>query len=126
MKCWKVNVDSDTVQKERRLQENKRTIETQRKAIQELQFGNENLSIKLEEQISENEDLRNKNNATRNLCNILKDTFQRSAKNMQLFESEREETHHLVMENSESIQKLIAAFESLRILAEADQQEMQK
>ncbi|XP_022597709.1 synaptonemal complex protein 1-like [Seriola dumerili] len=126
MKCWKVKVDSDTVQKERRLQENKRTIETQRKAIQELQFGNENLSIKLEEQISENEDLRNKNNATRNLCNILKDTCQRSAKNMQLFESEREETHHLVMENSESIQKLIAAFESLRILAEADQQEMQK
>lgn len=37
MKCWKVKADSDTVQKERRLQENKRTIETQRKAIQELQ-----------------------------------------------------------------------------------------
>lgn len=37
IKCWKVKVDSDTVQKERRLQENKRTIETQRKAIQELQ-----------------------------------------------------------------------------------------
>ena len=37
IKDWKVKVDSDTVQKERRLQENKRTIETQRKAIQELQ-----------------------------------------------------------------------------------------
>ncbi|XP_071351661.1 synaptonemal complex protein 1 isoform X2 [Trachinotus anak] len=126
IQCWKVKVDSDTVQKERRLQENKRTIETQRKAIQELQFGNESLSIKLEEQISENEDLRNKNNGTRNLCNILKDTFQRSAEKMELFESEREETHHLFMENSESIQKLIAAFETLRIRAEADQQEMQK
>uniref|UniRef100_A0A4W6CIW5 Synaptonemal complex protein 1 n=1 Tax=Lates calcarifer TaxID=8187 RepID=A0A4W6CIW5_LATCA len=126
IKCWKVKVDSDTVQKERRLQENKRTIETQRKAIQELQFGNESLSIKLEEQISENEDLRNKNNATRNLCNILKDTFQRSAEKMLLFESEREETHHLFMENNVNIQKLVAAFESLRIRAEADQQEMQK
>ncbi|XP_070758417.1 synaptonemal complex protein 1 [Enoplosus armatus] len=126
IKCWKVKVDSDTVQKERRLQENKRTIETQRKALQELQFGNESLSIKLEEQISENEDLRNKNNGTRNLCNILKDTFQRSAEKMHLFESEREETHHLFMENSESIQKLIAAFESLRVRAEADQEEMQK
>lgn len=114
IKCWKVKLDSDTVQKERQLQENKRTIETQRKAIQELQvctwvtaflcmsfsvttyicylflifrvidngikkycstmwdvcwhtlcvlslqFGNESLSIKLEERISENEDLRNK------------------------------------------------------------------
>ncbi|KAF3837514.1 hypothetical protein F7725_004978 [Dissostichus mawsoni] len=76
VKCWKVKVDSDTLQKERRLQGNKRTIETQRKAIQELQriilmilfalcvlssqFGSESLSVKLEEQISENEDLRNK------------------------------------------------------------------
>ncbi|KAF3837508.1 hypothetical protein F7725_004972 [Dissostichus mawsoni] len=75
VKCWKVKVDSDTLQKERRLQGNKRTIETQRKAIQELQriilmilfalcvlssqFGSESLSVKLEEQISENEDLRN-------------------------------------------------------------------
>lgn len=30
-------MDSDIVQKERKLHENKRTIETQRKAIQELQ-----------------------------------------------------------------------------------------
>uniref|UniRef100_A0A672ZEG8 Synaptonemal complex protein 1 n=1 Tax=Sphaeramia orbicularis TaxID=375764 RepID=A0A672ZEG8_9TELE len=104
IKCWKVKVDSDTVQKERKLQENKRTIETQRKAIQELQFGNESLSIKLEEQISENEDLINKNNAIQNLCNILKDTFERSAEKMHLFECEREETHHLFMENNESIQ----------------------
>lgn len=37
IKCWKVQTDTDTVQKERRIQENKRTIETQRKAIQELQ-----------------------------------------------------------------------------------------
>ncbi|XP_075953148.1 synaptonemal complex protein 1 [Anarhichas minor] len=126
IKCWKVKVDSDTVQKERKLQENKRTIETQRKAIQELQFGSESLSVKLEEQISENEELRNKNNGTRNLCNVLKDTFQRTAEKMHLFESEREETHHLFTENSGSIQKVIAAFESLRIQAEADQQEMQK
>ncbi|XP_071398385.1 synaptonemal complex protein 1 [Centroberyx affinis] len=126
IKCWKVKVESETVQKERKLQENKRTIETQRKAIQELQFGNESLSIKLEEQISENEDLRNKNNATQNLCTLLKDTFQRSAEKMHLFESEREETHHLFMENSESIQKIIAAFKSLHIRVEADQHEMQK
>ncbi|XP_029005595.1 synaptonemal complex protein 1 isoform X2 [Betta splendens] len=126
IKCWKFKVDSDTVQKERLLQENKRIIETQRLAIQELQFGNESLSIKLEEQIAENEDLRNKNSATRNLCNLLKDTFERSAEKMNLFESEREETHHLFIENSESIQKLTAAFESLQIQTEADQEELQK
>ncbi|KAM4588658.1 synaptonemal complex protein 1 isoform 2-T2 [Odontesthes bonariensis] len=126
IKFWKIKVDSDTVQKERRLQDNIRTIETQRKAIQELQFGNESLSINLEEQIGENEDLRNKNNATRNLCNILKETFQWSADKMHLFESEREETHQVFMENSDSIKKLMSAFENLRIRVEADQQEMQR
>nr|XP_043879216.1 synaptonemal complex protein 1 isoform X1 [Solea senegalensis]XP_043879217.1 synaptonemal complex protein 1 isoform X1 [Solea senegalensis] len=126
IKCWKVKADSDTVQKERRLQENKRTIETQRKTILELQFANESISTKLEEQMSENEDLRNKDNATRNLCNILKHTFQRSAEKMHLFESEREETHHLFMENSERIQKIVAVFESLQIQVESDQQEMRK
>ncbi|XP_058487832.1 synaptonemal complex protein 1 isoform X3 [Solea solea] len=126
IKCWKVKADSDTVQKERRLQENKRTMETQRKTILELQFANESISTKLEEQTSENEDLRNKDNATRNLCNILKHTFQRSAEKMHLFESEREETHHLFMENSERIQKIVAVFESLRIQVETDQQEMRK
>lgn len=34
---WKVQIASDTVQMDRRLQENKKNIETQRKAIQELQ-----------------------------------------------------------------------------------------
>uniref|UniRef100_A0AAY5L1I6 Synaptonemal complex protein 1 n=1 Tax=Esox lucius TaxID=8010 RepID=A0AAY5L1I6_ESOLU len=126
VKCWKVKVESEAVQKDRKLQENKRTIETQRKAIQELQFGNESLSIKLEDQISENEDLRNKNNATRNLCNVLKDAFDRSEEKIHLFESEREETHHLFMDNSESIQRMIASFESLRIQTEADRHEMLK
>ncbi|XP_053723671.1 synaptonemal complex protein 1 isoform X6 [Synchiropus splendidus] len=126
IKCWKLNVDFEVVQKETKLKENKRIIETQRKAIQELQFGNESLSIKLEEQISENEDLRNKNNATYNLCNILKDTFERSAEKMHLFESEREETHQLFMENSDTIQKMIAGFKSLSLQVEADQQEMMK
>ncbi|XP_005943019.1 synaptonemal complex protein 1 [Haplochromis burtoni] len=126
IKCWKVKVYSDTVEKERRLQDNKRTIETQRKAIQELQFGNESLSIKMEEQISENEELRNKNNSTWNLCNILKETFDSSVEKIHLFEAEREETHHLLTENNESVKKMIAAFESLRVRVETDQQEMQK
>ncbi|XP_016892362.1 synaptonemal complex protein 1 isoform X2 [Cynoglossus semilaevis] len=126
IKCWKVRADSDTMQMEMQLQENKKTIETQRKAIQELQFANESLSMKLDEQISENEDLRNRDNATRNLCSILKDTFQQSAEKMHLFESEREETQHLLIENNERIQKLVSAFESLQIQVETDQQEMQK
>ncbi|XP_062853487.1 synaptonemal complex protein 1 isoform X2 [Trichomycterus rosablanca] len=126
IKVWKLKMDSEILHKERMLQDNKRTIETQRKAIQELQFENESLSMKLEEQLYENEDLQNKNNATRNLCNILKDTFERSAEKMSLFEAEKEETHDLFMQNHKNIQRMVAAFENLRIQAEADQQELLK
>uniref|UniRef100_A0A672RM69 Synaptonemal complex protein 1 n=1 Tax=Sinocyclocheilus grahami TaxID=75366 RepID=A0A672RM69_SINGR len=103
IKMWKFKIDSEISQKDRKLQENRKTIETQRKAIQELQFANESLSMKLEDQLNENEDLRNKSNATRNLCNILKDTFERSAEKINLFEAEREETHDLFIQNSENI-----------------------
>lgn len=37
IKAWKLKMDYDISQKERKLQENRQTIETQRKAIQELQ-----------------------------------------------------------------------------------------
>lgn len=39
IKAWKLKMDYDILQKDRNLQENKRTIETQRKAIQELQVN---------------------------------------------------------------------------------------
>ena len=37
IKKWKVNVESELKQKENKLQENRKIIEAQRKAIQELQ-----------------------------------------------------------------------------------------
>ncbi|KAJ0068660.1 hypothetical protein NL108_010341 [Boleophthalmus pectinirostris] len=126
IRSWKVKIDSDIVQKERKLYENKRTIETQRKAIQELQFGNESLSIKLEEQISENEELTNRNNTTRNLCNILKDTFERSVEKMHLFEREREETHNLLLEYHENLQKHLETLAALQLKSEANHSELQK
>ncbi|KAK1796488.1 hypothetical protein P4O66_009525 [Electrophorus voltai] len=110
VKSWKLKMDSEISQKDRKIQENRKTIETQRKAIQELQFENEHLSMKLEEQLDENEDQRNKNNATRTLCNILKDTFERSTEKMSLFEAEREETHGLFMQNHETIQATVLLF----------------
>uniref|UniRef100_G1U164 Synaptonemal complex protein 1 n=1 Tax=Oryctolagus cuniculus TaxID=9986 RepID=G1U164_RABIT len=79
IKKWKVNIESDVKQKENKLQENRKVIEAQRKAIQELQFENEKVSLKLEEEIQENKDLIKENNATRNLCNLLKETCARSA-----------------------------------------------
>ncbi|XP_053512042.1 synaptonemal complex protein 1 isoform X2 [Artibeus jamaicensis] len=124
IKKWKVNVESELKQKENKLQENRKIIEAQRKAIQELQFENEKVSLKLEEGIQENKDLIKENNATRHLCNLLKETCTRSAEKTKKYEYEREETRQVYMDLNNNIEKMIIAFEELRVQAENSRLEM--
>ncbi|XP_068394249.1 synaptonemal complex protein 1 isoform X2 [Eschrichtius robustus] len=118
IKKWKVSVESELKQKENKLQENRKIIEVQRKAIQELQFENEKVSLKLEEGIQENKDLIKENNATRHLCNLLKETCARSAEKTKKYEYEREETRQVYVDLNSNIEKMIIAFEELRVQAE--------
>uniref|UniRef100_A0A8C4LCR6 Synaptonemal complex protein 1 n=1 Tax=Equus asinus TaxID=9793 RepID=A0A8C4LCR6_EQUAS len=124
IKKWKVNVESELKQKENKLQENRKIIEAQRKAIQELQFENEKVSLKLEEGIQENKDLIKENNATRHLCNLLKETCARSADKTKKYEYEREETRQVYVDLNNNIEKMIIAFEELRVQAENSRLEM--
>ncbi|XP_055258419.1 synaptonemal complex protein 1 [Moschus berezovskii] len=124
IKKWKVSVESELKHKENKLQENRKIIEAQRKAIQELQFENEKVSLKLEEGIQENKDLIKENNATRHLCNLLKETCARSAEKTKKYEYEREETRQVYMDLNSNIEKMIIAFEELRVQAESSRLEM--
>ncbi|XP_058394854.1 synaptonemal complex protein 1 isoform X2 [Diceros bicornis minor] len=124
IKKWKVSVESELKQKENKLQENRKIIEAQRKAIQELQFENEKVSLKLEEGIQENKDLIKENNATRHLCNLLKETCARSAEKTKKYEYEREETRQVYVDLNNNLEKMVIAFEELRVQAENSRLEM--
>uniref|UniRef100_K7F7R8 Synaptonemal complex protein 1 n=1 Tax=Pelodiscus sinensis TaxID=13735 RepID=K7F7R8_PELSI len=124
IKRWKATIESELKQKERKLQENKKIIEAQRKAIQELQFENEKLSLKLEDEICENKDLLQENTATRHLCNLLKETCARYTEKSNKYEHEREETRHLYVTLNNNIERMILAFEELRVQAENSRLEM--
>ncbi|NP_035646.2 synaptonemal complex protein 1 [Mus musculus] len=124
IKKWKVSIESELKQKENKLQENRKIIEAQRKAIQELQFENEKVSLKLEEEIQENKDLIKENNATIHWCNLLKETCARSAEKTNKYEYEREETRQVYVDLNSNIEKMILAFEELRVQAENARLEM--
>ncbi|KFP33933.1 Synaptonemal complex protein 1, partial [Colius striatus] len=127
IKRWKLTVESELKQKERKLQENRKIIEAQRKAIQELQasiFENEKLSLKLEDEICENKDLLKENSASRHLCNLLKETCAHFTEKSTKYEHEREETRHLYAELSNNVERMIMAFEELRVQAENTRLEM--
>uniref|UniRef100_A0A8C5KYV2 Synaptonemal complex protein 1 n=1 Tax=Jaculus jaculus TaxID=51337 RepID=A0A8C5KYV2_JACJA len=84
----------------------------------DFEFENEKVSLKLEEEIQENKDLIKENNATRHLCNLLKETCARSAEKTKKYEYEREETRQVYVDLNNSIEKMIIAFEELRVQAE--------
>ncbi|XP_040547517.1 synaptonemal complex protein 1 isoform X2 [Gallus gallus] len=124
IKRWKLAVESELKQKERKFQENRKIIEAQRKAIQELQFENEKLSLKLEDEICENKDLLKENSASRHLCNLLKETCSHFTEKSTKYEHEREETRQLYEELNNNIERMIVAFEELRVQAENTRLEM--
>ncbi|KFQ22486.1 Synaptonemal complex protein 1, partial [Mesitornis unicolor] len=133
IKQWKLTVESELKQKERKLQENRKIIEAQRKAIQELQasiaqytlnFENEKLSLKLEDEICENKDLLKENSASRHLCNLLKETCTHFTEKSTKYEHEREETRQLYEELNNNVERMIMAFEDLRVQAENTRLEM--
>ncbi|XP_050013487.1 synaptonemal complex protein 1 [Alexandromys fortis] len=90
----------------------------------DFEFENEKVSLKLEEEIQENKDLIKENNATRHLCNLLKETCARSAEKTNKYEYEREETRQVYVDLNNNIEKMILAFEELRGQAENARLEM--
>ncbi|XP_066480771.1 synaptonemal complex protein 1 [Tiliqua scincoides] len=124
IKRWKVTVEYELKEKERILQENRKITESLRKAIQELQFENEKLSLKLEDEIHTNKDILKENNATRHLCNLLKEKYVQLMEKSNKYEKEREETRQMYVELNNNIERMIQAFEELRAQAENSRLEM--
>ncbi|XP_064256753.1 synaptonemal complex protein 1-like isoform X2 [Passer domesticus] len=124
IKQWKLTVESELNQKERKLQETRKIVEAQNKAIQELQFENEKLRLKLEDEICENKDLLKEAAASRHLCNLLKETCTHFTEKTSKYEQEKEETIKLYEELHGNIERMTVAFEELRVQAENDRLEM--
>ncbi|NWW14688.1 SYCP1 protein, partial [Oreocharis arfaki] len=127
IKQWKLTVESELNQKERKLQENRKIIEAQNKAIQELQasiFENEKLRLKLEDEICENKDLLKETTASRHLCNLFKETCTHFTEKTSRYEQEKEETRQLYEELHSNLERMTMAFEELRVQAENDRLEI--
>ncbi|NWT76116.1 SYCP1 protein, partial [Prunella himalayana] len=126
IKQWKLTVESELNQKERKLEESRKIIEAQNKTIQELQasiFENEKLHLKLEDEICENKDLLKENAASRHLCNLLKETCTHFTEKT----SKSEESSRAVQIHSPvdwRLDRMTVAFEELRVQAENDRLEM--
>ncbi|CAB4012531.1 synaptonemal complex 1-like, partial [Paramuricea clavata] len=96
---WKTKTDLELNDKTKKLQDANQTIDCQKKSILELQFQNEKLSSKLQEEIAGQIELEQKAVATRELTG----------------EQDREELHYSEKQRLAQFQELVVKFQELEI-----------
>ncbi|XP_046580118.1 synaptonemal complex protein 1-like isoform X2 [Haliotis rubra] len=112
---WKVQTEIELKQKEKKIHEASTTNESLRKSILELQLQNENLSLKLQEEMGNREDIVQRISSTRQLCNILKDHAVKLEEKLQHCETERTELKYLEKDHLQQFEELSAEFKKLKI-----------
>ena len=121
---WKLQKETELKMKEKKIMDSTQTIENLRKYILELQLQNENLSLKLQEVRSTREEMLQKVDSTRELCNILKEHVQ-TLKNktiqcqLECNELKQQESRHF-----EKFRDLSLKFQNLNISATEEQNQL--
>ncbi|XP_041452814.1 synaptonemal complex protein 1-like [Lytechinus variegatus] len=112
---WKVQMEIDVRQKERGLSDAQQTIESQRKSLLELQLQNENLSVRLQEEIENRIDISQKIVSTREMCNLVKDYAGKLESKLVESEHVREEIQDHGQKQLEDMKVLEMKFQDLSL-----------
>ncbi|XP_045196675.2 interaptin-like [Mercenaria mercenaria] len=117
---WKNQTELDMKQKDRKIQESSHTIDSLRKSILDIQLQNESLSMALQEEISNREDILQKVSATRNLCSVLKDHLAKTEAKVAECEVEKTEVKYLEQEHKRQFESLSEKFKELQVARDED------
>ncbi|CAH3104597.1 unnamed protein product [Pocillopora meandrina] len=121
---WKTSTEIEIKEKEKKLLEAVQTIDSQRKSILDLQFQNESLSSKLQEELANREEVEHKIVSTRDLCNVLKDHAAKVEENILKGEADRDELRFEDEKRVEHFQEMVIKFQDLQIEHTAKLNEM--
>ncbi|XP_060067799.1 synaptonemal complex protein 1-like [Ylistrum balloti] len=117
---WKVQTEIEIKQKEKNIHEATCTIDMLRKSSLDLQLQNENLSLKLQEEIENREELLQRITSTRDICNLLKDHSVKTEDRLLTCETEKTELKYKEKENLKQFEELSKSFRELQLNAEED------
>ncbi|XP_078329240.1 uncharacterized protein LOC144624005 [Crassostrea virginica] len=121
---WKVQTEIEIKQKDKKIKEATHTIESLRKSILELQLQNESLSLRLQEEISSREEILHRINATREMCNLLKDHSAATEERLQKCETERTELKYIEKQHVKQFEELSQKFDGLDITSKKEKEEL--
>ncbi|PFX31525.1 Synaptonemal complex protein 1 [Stylophora pistillata] len=123
---WKTSTEIEIKEKEKKLLEAVQTIDSQRKSILDLQFQNESLSSKLQEELANREEVEHKIVSTRDMCNVLKDHVAKVEENILKGEADRDELRFEDKKRIGQFQEMVIKFQDLQIEHTAKFNEMKE
>ena len=121
IKQWKLQTETQLKQKEKTISDSTQTIENLRKTILEIQIQNENITLELQEELSNKEELLQKVDSTRELCNVVKEHVQTLENKTIQCEATCNEVKYQEREHFEKYTDLSLQFQNLDISATEEQ-----
>ncbi|XP_006821519.1 uncharacterized protein LOC102805622 [Saccoglossus kowalevskii] len=112
---WKTTTEIEIRQKDKKIIDGQQTIESQRKSILELQLQSENLSAKLQEEMDNRVEIIQKIDATREMCNLLKDHTSKVQEKLSVCKKSKDDLEIQNKENMEHFQELSEQFKTLTL-----------
>uniref|UniRef100_A0A8C4QKN3 Synaptonemal complex protein 1 n=1 Tax=Eptatretus burgeri TaxID=7764 RepID=A0A8C4QKN3_EPTBU len=121
---WKMTMEFELRQRGDREKDQKWTIDTQRQSLLNLQFDNENLSLKMEEEIHKQKELKEMNTNTRELCNAVKNHCTKVTASVKKTQIQCEETKQVYRTIKAQVEKLQDEFSNLHITTQQTAKDM--
>ena len=126
LKQWKINTEIQISDKDRKITEASKTIESLRKSILELQFLNESVSSRLQEEKTLQEEAVQKIGTTRNMCNALKKHLVKLESGVVMGETMLETQRQEAQQKVDQYEELTLRFQELEIKVIGREHEMEK
>lgn len=126
LKQWKINTEIQISDKDRKITEASKTIESLRKSILELQFLNESVSSKLHDEKTLQEETIQKIATTRNMCNALKEHLVKLENGVVMGENMLEKQRQDTQVKVDQFEELALKFQELEIKVIGKEHEMDK
>ena len=126
LRQWMINTEIQMNEKDRKLEESTKTIDSLRKSILELQFLNESVSSKLHDEKTLQEETIQKIATTRNMCNALKEHLIKLENGVVMGENMLDAQRLETKQKEDQFQELALRFQELEIRVNSKEHDMQK
>lgn len=126
LRQWMINTEIQMSEKDRKLEDSTKTIDSLRKSILELQFLNESVSSKLHDEKTLQEETIQKIATTRNMCNALKEHLVKLENGVVMGENMLDAQRLETKQKEDQFQELALRFQELEIRVNSKEHDMQK